>query len=234
MSEGSPEEEKPWKKRLRELKEQHQQAQDGLKPKEQPGEGELPTELQQQLLGWYRNTFIVAGAALVGSMWQWTVGGRSKAVEVFLPPRAQSLPTDVVDGWKRSMRFKEGVRFVGRQTLLATGVAALYFGVELGSQLWREQEGWANTALAGAAAGGYLGTMLPGPSRARGAALGGALGGVLGAASGLAQQQLLIMAPDLSAEGQRRRRHQEVQGLQAGQQGSRGQADEPVPESSAS
>jgi hypothetical protein len=70
-------------------------------------------------------------------------------------------------------------------------VAALYFGAELGAQLARGgAKDWANTAVGGAAAGGYLGSLLPGPSRARGAALGAAAGSALGAVSGWAQQRI--------------------------------------------
>jgi len=45
-------------------------------------------------------------------------------MQVFVPPRAQALPAEMVEGWKRSMRFKEGVRVVGRQTLFAAGERA--------------------------------------------------------------------------------------------------------------
>jgi hypothetical protein len=182
---------------------------------------------------------------------------------VFVPPRAQSLPPEVVEGWKRSMRFREGVRTVGRQTVFATGaprarapraqvlrhvpgrahtpthtpphthhthpptrthtrththtqhththththkpqtiqntrtgIAALYFGVELAAFRLRGADDWRNTAAAGAVAGGYLGTLLPGPSRARGALLGAAAGGAVGASSGLAQQRLRVLLPE--------------------------------------
>jgi hypothetical protein len=69
---------------------------------------------------------------------------------------------------------------------------------------------WANTAAGGAAAGGYLGSLLPGPSRARGAAVGAALGGLLGAASGATQQQLEGWEPALPEAAQQRqaRQHQ--------------------------
>lgn len=65
----------------------------------------------------------------------------------------------MVQRWKQKAAFREGLRTVGRQTLLITGVAGLYFGTELGVGLWREQQGdWANTAAAGALAGGVLGS----------------------------------------------------------------------------
>ena len=93
-------------------------------PPPPPGGGDGLTDLERQIVGWYRNTFLVAGAALVGSVWHWHYGGGKAALEVFVPPRAASLPAEVVEGWARSMRFKEGVRAVGRQTLFATGAAA--------------------------------------------------------------------------------------------------------------
>lgn len=70
-----------------------------------------------------------------------------------------SCALQVVQRWKQKAAFREGLRTVGRQTLLITGVAGLYFGTELGVGLWREQQGdWANTAAAGALAGGLLGS----------------------------------------------------------------------------
>jgi hypothetical protein len=64
----------------------------------------------------------------------------------------------VVEAYKKKAVMREGMRTIGRQTLFVTGVAALYFGVELGVGMAREQQGhWANTAAAGAVAGGYLG-----------------------------------------------------------------------------
>ncbi|GBF91771.1 hypothetical protein Rsub_04075 [Raphidocelis subcapitata] len=205
-------EEKPWKRRQREIREQLDAAEAAARLQAESleqsraapllvdgGSGDGPTELQQQLVAWYRNTFLVTGAALIGSVWRWNFGGKPQSAEVFVPPRAASLPAEVVEGWRRSMRFKEGVRTVGRQTVFATGVAALYFGAELAALRWRGREDWSNTAVGGLAAGGYLGTLLPGPSRARGAALGAVLGGALGAASGLAQQQLAERAAAAAA-----------------------------------
>lgn len=79
-------------------------------------------------------------------------------LQIFVPPRAATLPPDVVEGWKRSMRFKQGVRVVGRNSLIATGVAALYYGIEAGASRARGGvvDAW-NTAAGGAVAGGYLG-----------------------------------------------------------------------------
>jgi hypothetical protein len=56
------------------------------------------------------------------------------------------------------MRFKQGVRVVGRHSLIATGVAALYYGIETGASRARDGvvDAW-NTAAGGAVAGGYLG-----------------------------------------------------------------------------
>ncbi|KAI8473277.1 MAG: hypothetical protein J3K34DRAFT_519120 [Monoraphidium minutum] len=214
---AADDEEKPWAKRLRQLREHHDAQRDEAVPgaggqqqqaahaqqreRAPPAGDDQPTELQQQLLAWYRSTCLVAGAALVGSVWQWNFGGKSKSVEVFVPPRAQSLPAEVVEGWKRSMRFKEGVRTVGRQTVFATGIAALYFGVELGAARWRGAEDWANAAAAGGAAGGYLGSLLPGASRGRGAALGAAAGAALGGAAGAARGRLLAMLPPDPRQG---------------------------------
>lgn len=66
--------------------------------------------------------------------------------------------TQVVEAYKKKAVMREGMRAIGRQTLFVSGVAALYFGVELGVGMAREQPGhWANTAAAGAVAGSYLG-----------------------------------------------------------------------------
>lgn len=66
----------------------------------------------------------------------------------------------MVQRWKQKAQFREAVRTIGRQTLSITAVAGLYFGTELGVGLWRGVQGadWANTAAAGAVAGGVLGT----------------------------------------------------------------------------
>jgi hypothetical protein len=64
----------------------------------------------------------------------------------------------LVEAYKKKAVMREGMRSIGRQTVFVAGVAALYFGVELGVGMAREQHGhWANTAAAGAVAGGYLG-----------------------------------------------------------------------------
>lgn len=64
----------------------------------------------------------------------------------------------VVERWKQKAQFRDAVTTIGRQSLYITGIAGLYFGVELGVGLLREKQGdWANTAAAGAAAGGLLG-----------------------------------------------------------------------------
>ncbi|KIY95252.1 hypothetical protein MNEG_12709 [Monoraphidium neglectum] len=218
----SEDNEKPWTRRLRQLREQRDQAEAAAaaaaadpsrsgQHHNHPQQPEVildgePTELQKQLVECYRKTFLVTGAALIGSVFHWNYVGKLKVEQVFVPPRAQSLPAEVVEGWTRSMRFKEGVRAVGRQTVFATGVAALYFGAELASQRLRGVKDWANTAVAGAVAGGCLGSRLPGPSRARGAALGAALGSALGAASGLALQQAEAMLPDAQQAAQERER----------------------------
>jgi hypothetical protein len=68
--------------------EQQQQEQ-----KQQQQEEEL-SELQQQLLTWYRKTCLVAGAGMAGSTWFWYTSGRGNH-KVFLPPRAQALPPQV-------------------------------------------------------------------------------------------------------------------------------------------
>lgn len=61
--------------------------------------------------------------------------------------------------FKQKAQFRDAVSTVGRQSLYITGIAGLYFGVELGVGLLREKQGadWANTAAAGAVAGGLLG-----------------------------------------------------------------------------
>lgn len=64
----------------------------------------------------------------------------------------------VVEAYKKKAIMREGMRSIGRHTLFVTGIAALYFGVELGVGLARDAPGdWLNTAAAGAVAGGYLG-----------------------------------------------------------------------------
>jgi hypothetical protein len=64
----------------------------------------------------------------------------------------------VVQRYKQKALFREGVITVGRRTLTMTSIAGLYFGVELGVGWLRDRQGnWANTAAAGAAAGGLLG-----------------------------------------------------------------------------
>lgn len=157
----------------------------GTQQKQQQEEVEAPLEAwQQEVLDWYRNTCIVTGAGLAGAVWHWNWGGgwQRAAEHVFVPPRAQALPPEVVDGWRRSVRFKQGVRTVGRQTVFAAFVAGLYFGVEASARYARSGgdgggEGgggggaaaaaaggraaphWSDTALAGAVAGGYLGVL---------------------------------------------------------------------------
>lgn len=60
--------------------------------------------------------------------------------------------------WKQKQQFQDAVRTIGRQSLYITGIAGLYFGLELGVGLLRDKQGdWANTAAAGAVAGGFLG-----------------------------------------------------------------------------
>jgi hypothetical protein len=60
--------------------------------------------------------------------------------------------------WQDKAALREALRTVGRQTAFITGVAALYFGSELGVGLARGETGaWPNTAAAGALAGGLLG-----------------------------------------------------------------------------
>jgi hypothetical protein len=62
--------------------------------KQQQQEEEELSELQQQLLTWYRKTCLVAGAGMAGSIWHWYASGRNKHT-VFLPPRAQVLSPQV-------------------------------------------------------------------------------------------------------------------------------------------
>jgi hypothetical protein len=57
------------------------------------------------------------------------------------------------------MRIKEGIQVVGRRTLIGTVVAAVYFGVELAAYRARGVQDGANTGLAGAIVGGYLGSL---------------------------------------------------------------------------
>lgn len=95
---------------------------------------------------------------MAGAVWHWYNIGKHKQKEVFIPPRAQALPPEVVAAWKKKAELKIAMGTIGRQSLFITGVAALYFGVELGTGLYREKSGdWLNTAVAGAVAGSYLG-----------------------------------------------------------------------------
>jgi hypothetical protein len=74
------------------------------------------------------------------------------------PSTSRYAVLQLVEAYKKKAVMREGMRSIGRQTLFVAGVAALYFGVELGAGMAREQHGhWANTAAAGAVAGGYLG-----------------------------------------------------------------------------
>ena len=57
------------------------------------------------------------------------------------------------------MRIKEGVRVIGRRTLIGTAVAAVYFGVELTAYRTRGVKDGINTGLSGAVVGGYLGAL---------------------------------------------------------------------------
>uniref|UniRef100_A0A383WP69 Mitochondrial import inner membrane translocase subunit TIM22 n=1 Tax=Tetradesmus obliquus TaxID=3088 RepID=A0A383WP69_TETOB len=194
MSGNSNEEnDKPWK-RLYHGEEVAKSEQQQQEQQQQRQEEEELSELQQQLLTWYRKTCLVAGAGMAGSTWYWYTSGRSNH-QVFLPPRAQALPPEVVEAYKKKAVMREGMRAIGRQTLFVSGVAALYFGVELGVGMAREQPGhWANTAAAGAVAGSYLGARAPSSLRGRTLALGCMAGGALGALSGWSQQKLTEMA----------------------------------------
>lgn len=138
---------------MQEAEQQQQHEQEVQQP-----EPEGLTELQQQLLTWYRKTCLVAGAGMGGSVWHWYRVGKHKQKEVFIPPRAQALPPEVVAAWKKKAEMKIAMRTIGRHTLFISGIAALYFGVELGAGIYREQyNDWLNTAAAGAVAGSYLG-----------------------------------------------------------------------------
>lgn len=93
-----------------------------------------------------------------GAVWHWYNIGKHKQKEVFIPPRAQALPPEVVAAWKKKAEMKIAMSTIGRQSLFVTSVAALYFGVELGAEIYRDKHGhWLNTAVAGAVAGSYLG-----------------------------------------------------------------------------
>eukprot|EP00878_Enallax_costatus_P037335 GHUV01042159.1.p1 GENE.GHUV01042159.1~~GHUV01042159.1.p1 ORF type:complete len:153 (+),score=51.81 GHUV01042159.1:286-744(+) len=132
---------------------------------------------------------------MAGAVWHWYSIGKHKQREVFIPPRAQALPPEVIAAWKKKAEMKIAMSTIGRQSLLITGIAALYFGVELGTGYYRDQYGdWLNTAAAGAAAGCYLGARAPSSMRARTLAMGGLAGGMLGALSGWSQQQLTQLA----------------------------------------
>ncbi|KAF8060029.1 hypothetical protein HT031_004967 [Scenedesmus sp. PABB004] len=157
-------------------------------------------ELQAQLLLWYRKTCLAAGVGMGGACWHWYARGRRAAADVFLPPRAAALPPAVIEAWRRKAQMREGMRTVGRHTLFVTGVAALYFGVELGAGLARGAVGdWPNTAAAGAVAGGFLGARAPSSMRGRTLAMGTLAGGLLGALSGWSQQRLAELAAENEA-----------------------------------
>eukprot|EP00877_Chromochloris_zofingiensis_P009955 jgi/Chrzof1/5212/Cz15g16160.t1 len=151
---------------------------------------------QRSMLEWYRNTCIAAGMSVLGSTLYWNFGPQQKP-DIFVPPRAQNLPPDVVEAWKSSMVFREGVRTVGRQSLFLTGVAAVYFGVETAAKHWRDKQDWVNTAMAGAVSGLYLGLVSRSSARLRMSVTGAAAGSVLGAISGWTQKQLRAALPEV-------------------------------------
>jgi hypothetical protein len=107
---------------------------------------------QSELVEWYRRTCLAAGAGMAASAWHQASGAAAKK-EVFEPPRAAALPPAVVEQWKRNVRFREAVRVVGKQTMVAAGVAALYFGAEAGVRVARAEGGAAAGAGAAAARG---------------------------------------------------------------------------------
>eukprot|EP00879_Flechtneria_rotunda_P024151 GHRR01025597.1.p1 GENE.GHRR01025597.1~~GHRR01025597.1.p1 ORF type:complete len:309 (+),score=83.48 GHRR01025597.1:216-1142(+) len=146
--------EKPWRRLY------HGTATEDNIQQQQPQQqqSEELTDLQQQLLTWYRRTCLVSGAGMAGSALYWNKYTKHTRQNVFLPPRAQSLPQAHVTAWRQKAQMKDALRTVGQQTLFITWVAALYFGVELGMGVWRYKPGdWLNTAAAGATAGAYLG-----------------------------------------------------------------------------
>eukprot|EP00879_Flechtneria_rotunda_P022343 GHRR01023574.1.p1 GENE.GHRR01023574.1~~GHRR01023574.1.p1 ORF type:complete len:217 (+),score=89.90 GHRR01023574.1:216-866(+) len=183
--------EKPWRRLY------HGTATEDNIQQQQPQQqqSEELTDLQQQLLTWYRRTCLVSGAGMAGSALYWNKYTKHTRQNVFLPPRAQSLPQAHVTAWRQKAQMKDALRTVGQQTLFITWVAALYFGVELGMGVWRYKPGdWLNTAAAGATAGAYLGARAPSSLQGRTVGLGGLAGGLLGAVSGWAQQQLTELA----------------------------------------
>jgi hypothetical protein len=95
---------------------------------------------QAELVEWYRRTCLAAGAGMAASAWHQASGAASRR-EVFAPPRAAALPPEVVEQWRRNVRFREAFRTVGRQTVVAAGVAALYFGAEAGVRVARAGRG---------------------------------------------------------------------------------------------
>eukprot|EP00775_Hariotina_reticulata_P003684 gene3684-3944_t len=140
------------------ITEEQSQQETPIPTQQQDIQSEALSELQQQLLTAFRKTCLVAGAGLAGSVWQWNTQTKHTRQQVFLPPRAQALPPEVVKAWQQKALMNEALETVGRQAVFITGVAALYFGVELGVGRWRgKPDDWLNTAAAGAAAGSWLG-----------------------------------------------------------------------------
>jgi hypothetical protein len=121
---------------------------------------------QSELVEWYRRTCLAAGAGMAASAWHQASGAATKK-EVFEPPRAAALPPAVVEQWRKNVRFREAVRAVGKQTVVAAGVAALYFGAEAGVRVARVPEGERG---GGAGRGGFGGTAAGGGEAAAAAA----------------------------------------------------------------
>lgn len=120
-----------------------------------------------------------------------------------------AAPAQVVQRWKQKQQFQDALRTIGRQSLYITGIAGLYFGLELGMGLLRDKQGdWGNTAAAGAVAGGFLGARVPSSMRSRTTAVGALVGGMLGAASGWTQQQLLALLPEQEEQQQQPQQEQ--------------------------
>jgi hypothetical protein len=101
---------------------------------------------------------------MAASAWHQASGAAARK-EVFEPPRAAALPPAVVEQWRRNVRFREAVRAVGRQTVVAAGVAALYFGAEAGVRVARvpEAERGAGGGMRAAALAGQGGSAPPPP-----------------------------------------------------------------------
>jgi len=104
---------------------------------------------------WYRKTVMSMGVGMAVSILRYSLYKDTEPI--FVPPRARSLPDEVVAGWHRNLRIARAIRGVTRESLLFGFVAGVYFGGEALSERARGKSDALNTAIGGAASGFILG-----------------------------------------------------------------------------